>query len=166
MKDFEEETPMYGSLDERGWEIPDPTPVEIPAGFSRPESLEAMVQRMVRTRVSDIAAEEGFETFEEADDFEVDEEDYVNDPSTPYEEDFDPMLGRGITAQEFLERKEYYSQKYEEALQREAEARQVDRILDAAPAVPAPAAKDEPRKGSEPARPAPSVGPEPEAKGE
>lgn len=47
MKDFEEEKPdRYGQLDERGWEIPDPNPVEIPAGFRRPESLEEMVQRM------------------------------------------------------------------------------------------------------------------------
>ena len=160
MKDFEEEVPMYGGLDDRGWEVPDPNPVEIPAGFRKPETLAEMVQRMVRGRVSEIAESEGYETFEEADDFEIADDEYMDDPSTPYEEEFDPMLGRGITAQEFLDRKEYYEAKYQEALQREAEERHVDSLLDAAPASrPAPAAKDEPRNDS--AKPA--VDPEPKA---
>lgn len=124
MKDFEEEVPTrHGQLDERGWEIPDPNPVEMPIGFERPESVEEMIQRMVRGGVSALAREAGYETFEEADNFEIEDEDGFNDPATPYEEEFDPVLGRGITAQEFLDRREYYDMKYREAYQREAEER-------------------------------------------
>ena len=77
---FEEEVPesLYGTLNDRGWEIPDPRPVEVPIGFERPESLEEKIQRMVRTHVSDFAESQGYESFDDADDFDVDEEDYVS----------------------------------------------------------------------------------------
>lgn len=63
------------SHDERGREIPDQTPVELPAGCKVPESLDSMIARMVRGHVSELAAKEGMETFEEANDFELEEED-------------------------------------------------------------------------------------------
>lgn len=69
-------------LDERGREVPDPTPVEWPAGMRRPESLTEQIQRLVRVAVSQQAAAAGFETFEEADDFDVDDEE---DPLSQYE---------------------------------------------------------------------------------
>lgn len=61
-------------FDKEGRELPDPTPVEIPANARRPEGLHSMIARMIRTRVSDVAASEGYETFEESNDFEVADE--------------------------------------------------------------------------------------------
>lgn len=54
-------------------EIPDKTPVEIPLGYEKPEPLESMIARMVRVHSME-AVRQGLESFEEADDFNVDEE--------------------------------------------------------------------------------------------
>lgn len=65
-------------------EYPDPTPCAMPLGCERPEPLADMIRRLVRNEWSAQAAEAGEETFDEANDFEVDE-----DPDTglfsPYE---------------------------------------------------------------------------------
>lgn len=86
-------------MDEYGREIPDPHPMEIPLGHKRPETLAEQVQRLVRHSVSAYAALHGHETFAESEDFDV-EDDF--DPSTPYEEEFDPVLGRDLTPAHFL----------------------------------------------------------------
>lgn len=86
-------------LDKDGSEIPDPTPLTIPSGFRRPETLAEQVQRLVRTHVSRQAQLEGNESFEESEDFDVPDD--SPDPSTPFEEVFDPTLGRAITPAEF-----------------------------------------------------------------
>lgn len=66
-----------------GREVPDPTPVSVPAGLSRPLSLQEEIKRFMRSEQMRIAAEaEGLETFEEADDFDVDED---PDPLSAYE---------------------------------------------------------------------------------
>lgn len=70
-----QEAQMRLKFDELGRELPDPTPVEVPLGFQRPESLTDMVRRMIRGQLSVAAAEEGHETFDEANDFDVPEED-------------------------------------------------------------------------------------------
>lgn len=58
---------------EKHEEIPDNTPVEMPLGYEKPESLESMIARMVDS-VSRRAKESGkVETFEESDDFDDDE---------------------------------------------------------------------------------------------
>lgn len=67
---------------ERGQEIPDPRPVSVPAGFQRPLSLQEEIKRFVRSELSRQAEDAGQESFEEADDFEVDED---PDPLSPYE---------------------------------------------------------------------------------
>lgn len=54
-----------------GRELPSSRPVEIPVGMQRPETLAEMVQRLVRQHVSKVAAAEAYETFEEANDFDV-----------------------------------------------------------------------------------------------
>lgn len=54
-------------------EIPDPRPVEMPIGYEHPEPLESMIARMVRLE-SERAGQQGLETFEEADDFDVDDD--------------------------------------------------------------------------------------------
>lgn len=82
------------TFDEHGREILDPTPLALPVGFKRPETLEAQIQRLIKGRMSQAAAEAGYETFEDAEDFEIDEDD---EPSAPYEMNFDPILGREIS---------------------------------------------------------------------
>lgn len=62
-------------FDELGREVPDDTPLELPFGVRRPESLTEMIQRMIRTDVSRVAEAGGAETFDEANDFEMDDDD-------------------------------------------------------------------------------------------
>ena len=57
-----------------GWETPDPTPVARAVRFQRPPTLEEIVQRSIRGALSRHAAEQGHETFEEANDFDVDDD--------------------------------------------------------------------------------------------
>lgn len=88
----------------------DGQPAEVPAGFRVPETMEQRVQRLVRGALSRRAEEVGFESFEEANDFDIPDDPV--DPSTPFEEFFDPTLGRSITPDEFRRfesefRKEY-----------------------------------------------------------
>lgn len=80
-----------GFLNIRGYEVPDPTPTDPPIGHIAGPDLIEQVRAMVRTELSRRAEEEGFETFEEADDFEVDDDeaDYVS----PYEMFFNPAPG-------------------------------------------------------------------------
>lgn len=104
-------------LDADGHEVPDPTPLTLPAGFKRPETLADQVQRLVRTHLSRIAAESGAETFEESEDFDVGDE--QDDPRTPYEAVFDPVLGHDVTAEEFRRNQAVYRQR---ALDNQAKA--------------------------------------------
>lgn len=64
------------------FEIPDPVPVAKPVGWQAPPSLQEQIRRLIRTEMSMRAAAEGRETFEEADDFDVPDED--PDPVSPY----------------------------------------------------------------------------------
>lgn len=97
-------------LDEHGREIPDPTPVAIPSGFRKPETLAETVARLVRHQVSEHAELHGMETFDEADDFDVDED--PQDPGTPFEVFFDPILGRDVTPADFKSREGHYRELY------------------------------------------------------
>lgn len=91
-------------LDANGHELLDPTPMAIPAGFKRPPTLAEQVRRLVRTSVSEWAANQGYETFEESEDFDVGDSD---DPRSPYEENFDPELGRFVTQEEVQRHGDY-----------------------------------------------------------
>lgn len=62
---------------ERGEELPDDTPIELPVRFKRPPSLQEQIKAMVRTEYSRVAEENGFESFEESDDFEVDDDNEI-----------------------------------------------------------------------------------------
>lgn len=67
---------VWSGVEERrnAKEYPDPTPVELPLGHHKPESLEDTMKRFVRDYVGQVFAEQqGMETFEEADDFDVDD---------------------------------------------------------------------------------------------
>lgn len=92
-----------------GAEVPDPRPPNIPLGFRKPELLRDQVARLVRGHLSMIAEANGAETFEESEDFDVDDE---FDPRTPYEEVFDPTLGRSLTPEEFKRQEHHYREQF------------------------------------------------------
>lgn len=76
-------------LDEEGREVPDPRPVAPPIGYVKQPSMVEHIRSLVRSTMLQQAAEAaGMETFEDADDFDVDDE--QDDPRTPYEAVFDP----------------------------------------------------------------------------
>lgn len=61
--------------DDAGFEIPDPTPVAVPVGFRREPTIQEMIAQFVRSeQLRQHAQQAGFETLEEADDFDVDED--------------------------------------------------------------------------------------------
>lgn len=62
---------LISTYNENGHEVPDPTPVAMPAGFQRPPSIRDLLRAMVSTELSRQAEAEGYESFEEADDFNV-----------------------------------------------------------------------------------------------
>lgn len=73
-------------LDKKGHEVLDDTPVAIPLRFSRPETLAEQVRSLLYGELSRFADSQGYETMEEADDFDVGDD---FDPASPYEYDFD-----------------------------------------------------------------------------
>lgn len=74
-----------------GFEVlADKRPIAPPVGYKRQPSMVEIVRDMVRSEHLRREAEAaGAETFEEADDFEVGDD---FDPSSPYENDFDPPI--------------------------------------------------------------------------
>lgn len=81
----------YGFLNVSGHEVPDPTIMEPPLGFVPAPDLMAQMRSMVQNELSRIAEAQELETFEEADDFDI--EDDPVDYSSPYELYFDPAPG-------------------------------------------------------------------------
>lgn len=88
--------PPPSRLDDDGAEVLDPTPVAMPVKFKRSRSLIEDVQALVQGELSRLADAHGFESFDEADDFDVGE-DY--DPRSPHELD-DGQLEYDIRADE------------------------------------------------------------------
>lgn len=80
--------PVRAELDKDGNEVGDPTPMAPPAHLRRSLTMAEQIQQMIRREVSLRSQEDGFETFEESDDFEIDDD--PPDPHTPYEAVFDP----------------------------------------------------------------------------
>lgn len=58
-----------------GRELPDPKPLELPAGMKRPETLQEQIRRMIRSDVSTFATDHGAESFDEANDFDMEDDD-------------------------------------------------------------------------------------------
>lgn len=69
--------------DQFGREIPDPRPVEVPTHLKVGPSLNERIQQMIRSELSNRARMAGAESFEDADDFDVDDED--GELVSPYE---------------------------------------------------------------------------------
>lgn len=78
-------------LNEKGHEVLDPTPMTLPIGATRPESLQDQIARMVRSAFMLQRQAEGFESPDEADDFNV--EDDEGDFSSPWELSADQEAG-------------------------------------------------------------------------
>lgn len=76
-------------LDKRGHELPDPEPMAPPIGYQPGPDLMEIIRSMVK-RASEELASEGSDndTFEEANDFEIEDEDYY-DPRSGYEIDIE-----------------------------------------------------------------------------
>lgn len=92
-KGREERASLFGKIRQSAskimgrYEQPDPTPMAPPLGFKRRPSLADQIREMVRNeRLQRELDEAGYETFEEADDFDVGDD---FDPTSAYEEHFD-----------------------------------------------------------------------------
>lgn len=81
-------------LDENGHEVLDDTPANVPVRFRHVDSLVDTVKRVIREQASLEAQNMGMETFEEADDFDCDD-DY--NPTSPHEMSLDTELYGGPT---------------------------------------------------------------------
>lgn len=146
-------------LDDNGHELIDQARPELPVGFKQQETVAQMVQRLVRRDLSEYAERHGHETFEEADDFELEED---PEPFTPYETDFDPVLGRDLTAADFHdpEKREHIKNLYataeRNAIRADALKDHIDELYRASrkpnPGVqgasPAPSSSEPPKGGS------------------
>lgn len=76
-----------------GKEHPDSLPMAVPVGYDSPPDLMTMIRTMIRSEhfINDVSMN-GYETFEEADDFDVADEDLPPwEVRTDYEKVFDPV---------------------------------------------------------------------------
>lgn len=74
---------------EHGYEIVSPLPMAPPVGYKKSPTLAEQIRAMIISeKLRQEAEAAGFETFEEADDFDVGDD---FDPTSPYEGDFDPL---------------------------------------------------------------------------
>lgn len=89
-------------LDADGNECPDPVPIAPPVGYKRTKPIREQLREMVRGEaLAREAKAAGAETFEESEDFDVDDD---MDPRSPWEEQFEPMPGRGDSMADMVER--------------------------------------------------------------
>ena len=58
-------------LDSKGKEITDPNPLQPTVPIKKQESIQDLIQKYVRGTLSNKAADDGIETFEESQDFDV-----------------------------------------------------------------------------------------------
>lgn len=86
-------------LDDLGRELCDPTPMQPPLGYNPQPSLAEQMRMMIESERLRLEAERaGFETFEEADDFEMDEDPF---PRSQHEDEFDsPLSARELRRRE------------------------------------------------------------------
>lgn len=67
---------------EQGEELPDSTPVAVPVGFQRPPTIHEQIRMFVRSEEFNRRAQAaGVETWEEANDFEVGDEEFDEVPT-------------------------------------------------------------------------------------
>lgn len=79
----------HTKFDADGRELMDPTPIAPPIGYKKSPSIAEQIRTMIRSEhLRQEAERAGYETFEEADDFDVGDD---FDPKSPYEEVFEPV---------------------------------------------------------------------------
>jgi len=80
-----------------GKELLDQTPVAIPVGFKKPESLQDQIRRLIRMEQYQALVNSGeAESLEESDDFDIDED--MPDFSSPWELQADEMYREALQA--------------------------------------------------------------------
>lgn len=72
-------------FNEDGKEMLNPIPMEIHPGLKRPPTLKEQIQRVLKGALSQQADAQNMETFDECNDFDVDEDPDIVDLRTPYE---------------------------------------------------------------------------------
>lgn len=88
-EDIQRRTHYPENLTKDGREIPDPTPMQPPLGYIKQPSMMENMRNMIRSEtLRKEALASGKESFEDSEDFGEDED---NDPSSPYEANFDPL---------------------------------------------------------------------------
>lgn len=105
-RELVEERPSrkYGTNPD-GFEYPDPTPVEMPTRLKLPQRQVDRVRDIIRRELSAAAEAQGFESFDEADDFELEGEDPISpyeifmDPDQASEEDLRKAVNESLTGQ-------------------------------------------------------------------
>lgn len=60
-------------LNQKGQEVNNPKPLNLAPGIGRPPTLQEQIQRIMRKEVSQQASAQGFETFEESQDFDIED---------------------------------------------------------------------------------------------
>lgn len=74
-----------------GKEVLSQIPLAVPYDKTRPESLNEQIARMVQSHFSQLASENGKESYEDSFDFgDDDENDDLNAPLSPFQEDYLP----------------------------------------------------------------------------
>lgn len=68
-----------------GEQVLDITPIEVPIGWNPPETIEMTIARLVRNEVSRAAEAAGYDTLDEAYDFDTPEGDEYEEHLTPHE---------------------------------------------------------------------------------
>lgn len=71
------------------YEDPDPTPFAPTVGVRPKQTLEERMRQMIRDEMSYAAEQQGMESFEEADDFDVDDD---SNPFSEFEIPFEPVF--------------------------------------------------------------------------
>lgn len=61
-------------INDKGQELLNPMPKEIPSGLTEPDTLEKRIERLLKVHVSQQAAQQNYESLEEADDFDLEDE--------------------------------------------------------------------------------------------
>ena len=57
----------------------DPRPVEVPTELKRPESTDERIRRIIAEQISPRAVEQGMESLEDSEDFDIDEDDFAGE---------------------------------------------------------------------------------------
>lgn len=96
-------------VDSEGREVVDSTPMELPLGFEYPEPLEVTLQK-VMPLLSQKAGEQGFETEEEANDFDIPDDPI--DPEAPWEYSIDQEIEFKEKVKKDMERRKKAEEEY------------------------------------------------------